>query len=239
MEAKAPGDVRIGIRIASAQEIAIVERECGLERRLGIRRPLQYLLPPIHPHVIVHVACESHLLHCRVPVRIVGLGPLKLILRVTMRAVIGAMMLQRFSSPLRNACKIVVVRLMLHEIHRQLATDDQFVEVGTPIIVGRVRFRDGKRDFERRYLPEVQVCRKERDAFGSRLPASFCVVGQILVDERLQTPLRLLGPTPEPAYGLDALVDRQLAEESWNIGNVGRLDFADPFGTSLPSMSWL
>src|SRR5215203_5937926 len=65
--AEDPGDVGVGVRIPAFQEILVVEVE---RRRIGLARrgaPLQDLLSPVHPHVVVHVASMYHLSHRRVP----------------------------------------------------------------------------------------------------------------------------------------------------------------------------
>src|SRR5919107_141084 len=72
--AEDPGDVGVGVRVPAVQEILVVEVE---RRRIGLAgrgAPLQDLLSPVHPHVVVHVAGMDHLSHRRVPILVVGLG---------------------------------------------------------------------------------------------------------------------------------------------------------------------
>src|SRR3712207_7815576 len=50
-------------RSAAVEEVLVVEVERGPIGVLGRVRPPQDLLPPVHPHVVVHVAGVDHLLH--------------------------------------------------------------------------------------------------------------------------------------------------------------------------------
>lgn len=82
MLAKGPGNVRERIRVAAVEKEFVVDRERGGVRLLGREALFEDLFPPIHAHVVMHVAGKPHLVHGCVPVRIVRRSVLELGARV-------------------------------------------------------------------------------------------------------------------------------------------------------------
>ena len=61
--------------------------------------------------------------------------------------------------PLGAAGQAVVVGVARDEVDRQLAADDQLLEVGVHVFPGRVAARDGQRDRQGADVAEMQVGR--------------------------------------------------------------------------------
>src|SRR5271157_6586423 len=62
-----PGNSGVAVGVAAVHLIAIVQIDCDPKCRLGVDRPLQDLLGPVHPKIIMHTAGNDHLHLCRVP----------------------------------------------------------------------------------------------------------------------------------------------------------------------------
>ena len=82
---------------------------------------MQDLLPPVHPHVVVHVDGVEQLFHRRVPVRVVGPGVLRLLAGVEVLALVALVLFEGLSGPLRDAGVFVVVRGVVDEVYRRYA----------------------------------------------------------------------------------------------------------------------
>src|SRR5512135_2799943 len=72
---QAPSDSRYRVRVAPVQRVGVVEPEHGLHGRLGRLRPLQDLLAPEHPEVVVEAALPHELSLRGIPERVVGPRP--------------------------------------------------------------------------------------------------------------------------------------------------------------------
>src|SRR4030042_680417 len=76
--AEAPGNPGEPVGIAAVELIFIVKVERNPERVFGGAGPLDDPLPPVHPHIIVHLAGQDHLLLSGVPVGVSRPRPLEL-----------------------------------------------------------------------------------------------------------------------------------------------------------------
>src|SRR6185436_4145509 len=94
-----PRDSSVTIRIAPIEFVIIVESHRNLERLSGRTGPLEYLLPPIHPHVVVHPPLFDHLNLGGVPQCIVRLGVLQLPLAVENWPMIPGVFCERAHGP--------------------------------------------------------------------------------------------------------------------------------------------
>jgi hypothetical protein len=77
MFSKAPGHASKTIRISAIQLILIIQVKSISKSLFRSSCPFQDLLPPIHPHIAMHLSLNNHLLLSSIPVRIMSFGTLK------------------------------------------------------------------------------------------------------------------------------------------------------------------
>src|SRR5215212_11201567 len=169
--AEGPRDVCVGVGIPAIHEVLVVEVERRLVGLLWGLAPLQDLLPPIHPHVVVHVARVTHLVHRRVPVLVVGFGVFKLLAGVEIFALVVFVLLKGLSGPVRQTGELVVVGDVMAKVHRKLAAYDQLFEVRVEVFLWRAGVLDLQRHVYGRDVAVVQVLAHVRDVVGLGLVA--------------------------------------------------------------------
>jgi len=90
LPADAPSDACVAIGVAPIEFITVVEAHSDLAGFRGRRRPLQNLVTPIRPQVIVHPAAVDHLSLGRAPQRVMGFCILELCLRVEVGSIVSS-----------------------------------------------------------------------------------------------------------------------------------------------------
>ena len=125
-QAEHPGDVAIGVGVASVVEMSVVQGQHRPVCVFGSVAPLEDLLAPIHPHVVVEITGFADLDHGGVPVRIVGLGALELSAGVDVSHVGRPRCSSRVvRRPFGQRRVLVVVGLELHVVEPELASHDR------------------------------------------------------------------------------------------------------------------
>src|SRR5918998_2337268 len=169
--AEDPCDVGVRVWVPSVEEVLVVEVERCREGLPGRCAAFQDLLSPVHPHVVVHVARVTHLVHRRVPVLVVGLGVLELLAGVEVLTLVVFLLLKGFSGPVRQTGELIVVGGVMAKVHRKFAAYDQLFEVRVEVFLRRVGVLDLQRHVYGRDVAVVQILAHVRDVVGLRLVA--------------------------------------------------------------------
>ena len=154
------------------------------------------------------------------------MGPplLELLSAVEERPRVVAMRIERAPGP-GGCCRVAVVVLRVVDVvHRELAPDDELLEIGRAVgrIAGRRRLHR-KRDRHRRDLAEMQVRAHVRG--GTRF--GLAPLGSVMRERRTEIVrkprLRLCGATLEAAHGRYAVVSVEARDQPGHVGEVERV----------------
>jgi len=168
----------------------------------------------------VHVAALAHLAHRGVPVRVVGGRGCKLGFVIGVGPRVAAVPLEGVARPRGNAGVAVVVRLILDEVHRQFAANDQLLQIRRAVRVGGRGLRHRARHVHHRNVPEMKIRGEERHLLRCRLAARLRVALERSANERAQPPQRFGRPSAEAGHGTHTVVDVELGEQRRNVGEI-------------------
>mmetsp|Transcript_107095 Transcript_107095/g.308121 ORF Transcript_107095/g.308121 Transcript_107095/m.308121 type:complete len:319 (-) Transcript_107095:788-1744(-) len=191
--ANAPHAAHIAVRVPAVELVAVVEPDRLGQRLLRARRPLEYLLRPVHPQETVHLALTHHLQLGRVPQIIVGLPGLQLRGCVQVLPLVAGVVLQGQLRPVRGALDGVVLFVIETEIVGQLPADNGLFDVrGDALLEGLLRLA-GLPDTQRAplcgELAEVYVGREAGASVDIGIVSLVREKRQALADKLLQADL--------------------------------------------------
>mmetsp|Transcript_14257 Transcript_14257/g.39074 ORF Transcript_14257/g.39074 Transcript_14257/m.39074 type:complete len:277 (-) Transcript_14257:507-1337(-) len=192
--AEDPGHARVAVGVAAIKAVLVVEVKKPLEPLLRRWRPLEHLLPPVHAHVVCHLASHDNLLLGRVPHLVLCCAILELLERVLGRPLVLLVLLERLLGPGGQAGEVVVLALEVAEVEGQLPPHDRLLDEALLPRLRALRGHDGHRRMHRRDVAEVVVGREVRGVVHLGLVAVLAVVGEPVVKELLQLLLGGDGP---------------------------------------------
>ena len=117
MFSKAPGHTSKTIRISAIQLILIIQVKSISKGLFRGPCPFQNLLPPIHPHIAMHLSLNNHLLLSSIPVRIMSFGALKFFKGIEILASVFFVGFQCLLRPIRNGLKRIIFLIIEYKIH--------------------------------------------------------------------------------------------------------------------------
>ncbi len=136
-----------------------------------------------------------HLCLRGVPKIVVRLRSLKLLERVQHFSLVAVVLGDRFARPVIGTARVVIIRLVAHKVHTQLAPGDDFIEVTVarprkaPVLLHG--FIQCERNREWPNVPEMKIRAEPAGRFALRMVAVIRVLAELLGDELPQPPRRL------------------------------------------------
>ena len=215
--AETPEDACIRVRVAPVERVLVVQVLQQLERLLISRAPLDDLLAPEHPRVIVYLAGAQQFSLRRVPQRVISLRGFDLCARQNRRARVCGVVAHRPLRPIGQRVERLVVRVEARHVVAEFAAHDHLFEVR---ILRRLwRIRPGHRGdhLVRREEAEVQVGTEPRASVNARLAAEFVVVRQDVFDEMLEARATVLGAAVIERRRRDGMVYRARGDEPRDV----------------------
>ena len=218
MQTPAPPHARVAARVPAVEAVLIVEVYRPPPSLLRVRRPLQYLLGPVHAQVVVLFPRDDELALRRVPQRVVRRAPLELLQGVHEQPGVRRVIRQGPPRPIGHTLVSVVVWIVQTVVDGQLSSHDQFVEedVHRPSQLGsgRRHLPCSVRHVHDADLTVVYVRREVRLQAQGRIVAGPGVVTQLRRQEVIELAKSLALPADVvPVRGLDAPVHTR-AEDS-------------------------
>mmetsp|Transcript_46187 Transcript_46187/g.67463 ORF Transcript_46187/g.67463 Transcript_46187/m.67463 type:complete len:431 (+) Transcript_46187:730-2022(+) len=125
-----PGGAHVAVGVPAVQREAVVEVVRVLERRGGVRCPLEDLLGPVHAQEAVHLPLRHHLDLRGVPQIVVGAPLRQLVQAVEMLPRVRGVQLERLARPVGATLQAVVVLLVEAEVVRELPAHHRLLHEG-------------------------------------------------------------------------------------------------------------
>jgi hypothetical protein len=200
-----PENPGVGVGVATIESVSVVELDHHLEGLSRFGSPLEDLLSPQHPQIVVDGALAQELCLGSIPQRVVGRRAGKLFERVDVLAPIAGVFRKCFDGPIGQRLPTAVVRAFVADVEAELAPGNELVEKRLGIIarappsrapavcrrydiLGRpaLATHDLEKNFVRRDMAEMKVGGKATRDLGLGPVPLVAVEAETTVEEAAQ-----------------------------------------------------